>query len=174
MALESGKVATGDTIQATDYNKLRNDLLTNHTHGSGEGGTIDHKDLGETGDMSGMGHRHEDIDVHLNGSGPGPNSIDNPGGTQGVHGLASTAYVAGSLDSQLVIQADTDTGGTSGSVSFPVSFDAAPVVATGLQTSSSTYSEWDVRIYNVTASGFSWRASNSIDAIHWIAIGTKT
>ena len=173
MTLESGKVATGDTIQAADYNKLRNDLLDNHTHESGQGGTVDHKDLTETDDMSGMGHRHDDIDVHLLGSGPGANSIDNPGGNQGVHGLAASSYVAGALNNQWIIDAGTSSGQTNVQVSFTTAFDSAPYVTVAILASSGTPGDMGVRVHDVSASGFYWTASTSI-TLNWIAVGTKT
>ena len=172
MALESGKVATGDTIQASDFNKLRNDLLTNHTHASGEGGVVDHADLTETGDMSEMGHRHEDIDVHLLGSGPGPNSIDSPGGEQGVHGLASVTYVAGALNSQWVIDAGQTGSGKSGTVNFTTAFSSPPrVVVTPVYSSENA--NLSASVHTVTTSSFQWVCSVSVP-LNWIAVGTKT
>jgi len=190
MALESGKVATGDTIQAADFNKLRNDLLANHTHTSGEGGTVDHADLTETGDMSGMGHRHEDIESHLLGGGAGPNAIDNPGGSQGIHGLASTVYAAGAQGrkfdaswtaSQLVIQggyvtwSPTADYGTK-SVTFGDSgFDTlASVVVTPYYPGVADTHSPVLAITAASSTGFSVKSvSYTPTGFYWIAIGTK-
>ena len=148
MPLVSSKVAAGTEILADHFNKLRADLLTNHDHSAGKGGTVDHKDLAETDAMSGMDHEHGDIDVHLGqAAGPGPTAIDNPGGDKGVHGLASAAYVAGSIDEagvakQLVFRTGIGTivkmgGGNYGfTVTFSPAFSALPKVFATYQSQS--------------------------------------
>lgn len=111
MSITSGPVAPGQQIQAADFNKLWRDLcLTGGHNHNGEGGVIDHGSLGESVNMPSMNHRHEDIEYHLLGGGPGGNNIDAIGGNKGVHGLVGQAYVAGSNDSQLIICAGTITG----------------------------------------------------------------
>ena len=189
MTIESSKVAAGDTILAADYNKLRNDLLENHDHSAGQGGTPDHKDLTETGDMSGMGHRHEDLDVHLVGGGPGPNSIDSPGGDMGVHGLASSAYVAGSMGKttsgsytakQLVIQCgyqawDTTQYGTKNVTFGGGGFSAVPHVVVSPYKGAPGISEaLSLAIKGVYTTWFAvMNTSFTIDGFYWIAIGEK-
>lgn len=177
MTIESGMVATGETILAVHLNKLRNDVLSNHDHSAGQGGTVDHADLTETGDMPGMGHCHEDIDVHLNGGGPGPNDIDNPGGAYGVHGLASAARVAGCLGSnQLVMQCGSGSFGTA--VTFPVTFSSllnVQIQVKGAMTGDGHYpAESYLSAYSTT--GFTAQfqgGSFGGSGFFWLAIGTK-
>jgi len=89
MALVSSAVAAGQKILADHFNKLRQDLL-NHSHGGGEGGTIDHADLGESGPLNQGGYTHAQIDSHIDSS-----SAHVPTGTK----------VAGSGPNQLVVVA---------------------------------------------------------------------
>lgn len=131
--LQSSKVAAGVTILADHINKLWTDLVANHDHSSGKGGTVDHSDLSESAAMSGVSHTHGNIETHMNGvSG---SFGDNPGGSLGVHGLASDVYVAGCALQQLTIVAGiawgcaatgtlyyspdgTESGGGAGRVTF--------------------------------------------------------
>jgi len=189
MAIESGKVAAGDTILAADYNKLRNDLLVNHDHSSGQGGTPDHKDLTETDEMSGMGHMHEDIDSHLLGGGAGPNAIDNPGGTAGVHGLATSGYVAGVMGykyntsftaAQMVMQCGYQTWDTTQYGSKTVTFggggfSAVPyVVAVPYKGSPLNSETMSLAITAVGTTSFTVKNTfHIINGFYWIAMGTK-
>lgn len=95
MALVSSVVAAGQKILADHFNKLRQDLI-GHAHGSGEGGTIDHADLGETGPMSGRTYDHEDIDTHIDSSDvhglPGGTHIPGCGPNQTVQVAGKKAY----------------------------------------------------------------------------------
>lgn len=184
MPLTSSKVAAGTEILADHVNKLREDMLTNHDHSSGKGGTIDHSDLAETDEMAGMGHQHGDIDVHLLGSGPGPNSIDNPGGDQGVHGHSASVYVAGSVDyngtaKQMVFRCGTGTIVQKGGLQdqgFTVNF--APVWssvlgATATCTDQSTAGQ-KIRVTSLTTSVMEiradWELANKL--CYWLAWGT--
>jgi hypothetical protein len=186
MALTSSSVATGQVILADHLNKIRADLVTNHDHSSGQGGTVDHMNLAEsdTGNMSGFNHRHQDLEYHLLGGGPGGNSIDNPGGSQGVHGLAASAFVVGSIKSTngLVIHAGNEpVTAQTGTVTFAdtgVAFTA--IVAVILQSIvASPDQTWDrdVDVTSKSATGFSWECddeTNWPDSFDWIAVGTKS
>lgn len=174
--LQSSKVAAGIDILADHFNKLREDLTSNHDHSSGKGGTIDHKDLAETDDMSGMGHRHDDLDVHLVGDGPGPNSIDNPGGSEGVHGLASGVQVAGYLGTaQVVFQAGVispvvDEVVTE--VNFPFAFSTCIGVVLSPHDAATSIN-FAYHTHTVNNDKFSYYHDGNLDALHWIAWGTK-
>lgn len=176
MALTSSKVAAGQTILADHLNKLRDDMLSNHDHDGTYGAQVDHGDLLETSNIGSMGHRHEDIKYHMQGGGPGANNIDNPGGEQGVHGLAASAYVVGSLNSSngLVIQAGYEAvSATSGSVSFDTTFTSIIcVVLTPHGTISAN--DTDVFVTSFTTSGFAWNCAYQPTGFGWIAVGTKT
>lgn len=113
MAITSGPVAPGDEILADAYNKLWKDLATagGHNH-DGEGGTIDHADLGESGPISGITYMHSEIDDHID-------AFDE------VHGLASGVAVAGALSNDLVIVAGSKSSpGSAGNIYFSVNGDA--------------------------------------------------
>lgn len=185
MALVSSKLAAGMTILADHFNKLRDDLLSNHDHDGAEGAKVDHINLLEDqgGNMSGMGHRHQDIEYHLNGGGPGANNIDNPGGSQGVHGLAASAYVMGSIGLAFCLQAGTATlSSGSVNVSFTTPFSSVPIVV-ATYASARTYDPGnpteasDIYITGRATSGFTIHSSDAqFDAapVCWIAIGTKS
>ena len=111
MSITSGPVAPGEQILAADFNKLWRDLaLTSGHNHDGQGGIVPHEALAEDGNMAGMNHRHLDLEYHLLGGGPGGNEIDANGGSRGVHGLIASAYVAGSVSSQLIMVAGTISG----------------------------------------------------------------
>lgn len=118
MTITSSPVAPGDTITAAGHNALWNDLTqsSGHNH-DGEGGTVDHASLGESGEMSGQYHTHSDIELHMNGT--DQDFDDTPGGAKGVHGLGSAANVAGAMPRQYVISAGKKSSpGTSGTIYF--------------------------------------------------------
>jgi len=119
MALVSSFVAAGQKILADHFNKLRQDLV-NHGHGSGEGGTIDHADLGETGPMSGRTYDHEDIDDHIDATdnihglpggvkfpGCGPNQTITVAGKKAYSSSDLTIYLAEDGDSPADIILDS-------------------------------------------------------------------
>ena len=174
MPLQSSKVAPGIDITADQFNKLREDLLTNHDHSSDMGGVIDHKDLKETKAMSGMAHMHEDLDVHVNGGGPGPTDIDNPGGSAGVHGLHPSVYVPGVFGSQLVFRCGEIPASPEdhGHVSFspPYSVFGGVVISTAGRTG------WPggeaVTTGEEQADGFRWDTGGNNTKLYWIAWGT--
>lgn len=190
MAITSSKVAAGMTILADQFNKLWADLTANHDHSSGQGGTVDHANLADTGDMSGFTHNHDDLEVHLNGSGDG-SQVDNPGGDMGVHGLAASSYVCGSLgqisdgsdlsQGQLTIMTGYVTVGSdnSGDVLFTpiVAFSTAPHIVIG--SVSDAVNEGDshkqICVHTVTTSGFSWvvDGGQTRTGFYWMAVGTK-
>jgi hypothetical protein len=181
VSLVSSKVAAGITILADQFNKLWTDLTQNHDHSTGQGGTVDHKDLSESGVMSGVYHTHANIENHMNGL--AGSYGDAGGGDAGVHGLAASAKVAGSIGGQYVMQADTDTLDATGAcaVSFSPVFDSiVSVVATyaAARTDVGNPRESSV-IYltNVSATGFTAHTADpdqyANKAFNWIAIGTK-
>lgn len=190
MALVSSKVAAGMTILADHFNKLWTDLTANHDHSTGQGGTVDHADLADTGDMSGFAHNHTDIEVHLSGGGVG-DEIDNPGGSQGVHGLAASAYLAGNLGSgQLVffvgktasMPSDPTTIYFSADGSSPASieFDSAPFILVSLEGDSGgvSYHKDILDFDTITTTSFSLNVDHAGGSngtcVHFLAIGTKT
>ena len=174
MPLQSSKVAPGIDITADQFNKLREDLLTNHDHSSDMGGVIDHKDLKETKAMSGMAHMHEDLDVHVNGGGPGPTDIDNPGGSAGVHGLHPSVYVPGVFGSQLVFRCGVivPAGQDDGTVNFAPPFGSMGGVVISVGGSDGWPGGEAVTTYDEQTTHFKWRAGNGYPKIHWIAWGT--
>lgn len=179
MPLQSSKVAPGIDVTADQFNKLREDLLTNHDHSSGMGGTVDHGDLMETDSMAGMSHMHEDLDVHLNGGGPGPTDIDNPGGSMGVHSLHPSVYVAGILGSQQLVLmcGDETSSGTSGTTGFGTyTFGTCLGVTATIKASSGNPMDQGVAVHTLTTTGFSWIVSTDggkTNGFYWIAWGTK-
>ena len=94
MSLVSSAVSAGQKVLADHFNKLRQDLL-NHAHGGGEGGTVDHADLGETGPMLGRTYDHSDIDAHID--------------SEHVHGLPGVTKIPGCGPNQVIIVAGTKT-----------------------------------------------------------------
>lgn len=183
MPLQSSKVAAGIKILADHFNALWTDLVVNHDHSSGMGGTVDHADLSESGSMGGISKDHSDIDTHIEGTG---SITDTPGGPQGVHGLAAAAYVAGSLGSngtgaQLVVDigAFSPGAGSTGSETFTgTGFASAPAVILGCYHATETMpGEMQAIVTATSATGFSWRVSSSPQpkpsTVYWIAIGTK-
>jgi len=187
MPLVSSKVAAGIEILADHFNKLREDLLTNHDHSAGKGGTVDHKDLSESDEMSGMTHQHNDIEVHLQGDGPGPNAIDNPGADQGVHGLGAAAFVAGSIDSngvaaQLVMRAGVATLGSGNNrnvvvtLSPPFASVVSIVVTPRASAGKSGGADSDnFYISDVGTGSFTIRCISGVwdsHQVYWLAIGT--
>lgn len=187
MALVSSKVATGAKILADHINKLWTDMTQNHDHdGDTTGAKVDHLNLleSQTGNMSGMNHRHQDLEYHLLGGGPGANEIDNPGGDRGVHGLAAAAFVAGAFGykigdiftaGQLVFQAGyVACTGDNGSVTFGVAFDTIiGVIATSV-VATLDMDDRDVFIESKSVSGFDWHCHYKPDGFTWLAIGLKS
>ena len=106
-SIVSSKLVDGESAVYSTFNNLREDLLSNHDHSSGKGGAIDHAILTESAAMAGRICDHGDIDTHIAHGLAAAN--DNPGYNQGVHGLNSSVYVAGSLGSALVVKAGTAT-----------------------------------------------------------------
>jgi len=184
MALVSSKVAAGMKVLADHFNKLREDLLTNHDHSSGKGGTVDHGDLAD-GVISGTALDHEHINLHVQGSASAA-APDNPGGDQGVHGLNAASYVAGALGSQFVVFAGHLSGSlSSGTCYFSadgtnvsvVTFDATPLVF--CQIACNTYQANEHRaivdIDNVTTTSFDYRIDSAatVTDLYFFVIGTK-
>jgi hypothetical protein len=103
------------TIAADQLNRLRDDLLKNHTHASGEGGTVSHGNLTDE-EIDDTYLTHARINQHIQSTGTSSDP-DPTGGISGVHGLASGQYVVGHTRRQLVIQigsGTTDRGGEEG------------------------------------------------------------
>jgi hypothetical protein len=190
MALVSSKVAAGVQVLADQFNKLWTDLVANHNHSAGQGGTVDHKDLAETGTMAGMHHTHGNIETHLVGDGNSFN--DAHGGDRGVHGLAAAARVFG-----IVGHASQTQGGTTvltqaqmvavvgqfvptdadATVDFGLTFDDASQVYVLGQYVSDAGNVMDQgwRVTNVTKSSFdvSFGDGATPVAFNWMAIGPK-
>lgn len=183
MAIESSKAAPGTTILASLFNKLRNDVLKNHDHSSGQG-TVDHADLADSGPMSSVYHDHGNIETHMNGS--DGSFDDSGGGEQGVHGLGSGIRVCGVLGKtvdgvftagQAVILYGSETSPpTSGSVSFGTVFDVPPIVIPSYVKGEGNVRDQGWRIYTVTTEGFeySFEEGDAPSEFHYIAIGVKT
>ena len=120
MPIASSNVADGQTATAAQYNNLRDDVLNNHDHGSGGGIAINHGDCSD-GTITGTYHNHANLRTHLMGT--GESFDDNPGGSQGVHGLISGQYVMGSAGAQYIVAFGSDTlSGSTKTVSTGVSF----------------------------------------------------
>lgn len=178
MALQSSQVATGETILASHLNNLRQDVVANHTHTTGEGGTIAHSDLSD-GVISGTALNHTVINTHVQGTSTDSNP-DSPGGDQGVHGLAASSYVCGSLGSQLVIAAGEVTlSSRTANVTFSPAFStiiAITCTAYGAKTGTDNF-PMELYLTSVSASGFtvtSQTTSFESNKVYWIAVGTKT
>lgn len=179
MALVSSKVAAGITILADHINKIIDDLKTNHTHATGEGGQVDHANLADSGPMIGVYHDHDDIETHMNGS---TGSFDDtPGGDKGVHGLVSGGFVAGCLGSnQLYIQGDVDTlSSGSKAVVFPVAFSTLKSITLTLIGGPGGADHYPSDLYITSASASGFTANHSVssfesNSFYWMAIGTKT
>lgn len=61
MPISSGPLPSGNSVVGSEHNKLREDLLSNHTHsGSGDGATVDHTDLSNVGSRT-----HATIDTDI-------------------------------------------------------------------------------------------------------------
>lgn len=185
MAITSTVLANGQQSDVTHYNNLRSDLLTEHDHSSGKGGTVSHGDLSD-GAITGTYLTHEQLNKHVQGSGT-DTSPDDPGGNQGVHGLPSIAYVMGSVGAQLIMQHGTavtditsDVGGgyvdQCYDITFPTAFGSPPTVyVTPNDTNAAR-----VGIYNLSAGGctafvgfpFGEKATGQYGAtFSWVAIG---
>jgi len=82
-------------------------LLDEHDHSTGKGGIVSHGDTSD-GVISGTYLDHDALNTHVQGAGTSA-SPDDPGGSQGVHGLISTAYVMGILTGQYTMQVGTGT-----------------------------------------------------------------
>jgi len=159
MAITSTVLANGQQSDVTHYNNLRADLLTEHDHSAGKGGTVSHGNLSD-GAITGTYLTHEQLNKHVQGAGTSTEP-DDPGGSQGVHGLPSTAYVMGCVGAQLIMQHGTavtdDTVVVSGeyvdqiyNATFPVAFGATPTVYITPQDSNSAR----IGATNITTSGF--------------------
>lgn len=99
--IQSSDVLSGDEIRADQINRLYEDLIRQHDHSTNK---IDHALMAETGRLQGLDTDHERIDTHIVGD--GASFTDSPGGAQGVHGLTSIQYVAGSGKWQMIAQWD--------------------------------------------------------------------
>jgi hypothetical protein len=159
MAITSTVLANGQRSDVTHYNNLRSDLLTEHDHSAGKGGTVSHGDLSD-GAITGTYLTHEQLNLHVQGAGT-DTSPDDPGGSQGVHGLPSIAYVMGSVGSQLIMQHGVSVTDTTSVVSgsyvdqvatviFPAEFGDTPTVYLTPQDSNSAR----VGATNISTFGF--------------------
>lgn len=93
--LIASDVVAGYPITADQMERLFLDIWKNHQHESGDGGTIDH------GDVADDKAEHATMDTHIK---VGGSFADNPGGSKGVHGLASTEAILGITGNQMVIR----------------------------------------------------------------------
>lgn len=185
MAITSTVLANGQQSDVTHYNNLRRDLLTEHDHSSGKGGTVSHGDLSD-GAITGTYLTHEQLNKHVQGSGT-DTSPDDPGGNQGVHGLPAIAYVMGSVGAQLIMQHGTTvTDGTavvSGeyvdqtkAIVFPAAFGDTPTVyITPHDSNAARIGAASVTVNGFTALvGFPFgpKATGAYGAsFSWVAIG---
>lgn len=175
MALVSSKVAAGMTILADHFNKLWTDLTANHDHSSGQGGTVDHADLAETGVMSGRTNTHTMIDAHI-------------AAADGVHDLDNGVKIPGVLgNTQIVVFCGAkSTPGTGGTCYFsddgasPADATFGTVIAIFLQVAGetgSTYKTKDIADYdNVTTTSFDYHiaspSTNDATALNFLVVGT--
>ena len=126
---------TGD-ITADQFNRLREDLFKIHNHEQGPpnyGGAVAHSDLTDE-ILPGTFLTHALLSAHVQGTGTGA-APDNPGGSAGVHGLASSQYVLGIRPHQLLFQYGTGTTDRfddlyqqRGRGTFPIAYVEAPLV----------------------------------------------
>lgn len=179
-SLVSSRVAAGIAVLHTHINNLWTDLVYNHDHSSGKGGQVDHGELAETSEISGMNHTHSNIETHMNGSTGSFSDVG--GGDQGVHGHASVVYVAGSMDSQMVIMGGEDTLDGSGdcTVTFPQSFSVLKAISVTMSGTPANpgHPLQDTAPYTTgeSTSGFTAHANAECWAnttFYWMAIGTK-
>jgi len=186
VAINSTNLAEGQQSAASQYNTLRDDLITQHDHTTGQGGTVSHGDLTDAV-ISGTYIDHSDLNTHVQGSGTS-DTPDAYGGDRGVHGLPALAYVLGSMSSQFVAQWGTDTTNgyqvVSGSyvdqtktVTFPNTFASAPSVYVIPISADSAR----VGVYSVGTSSFQaligfpfggHATAQSNTDFYWIAVGT--
>jgi hypothetical protein len=102
--LQSSKVAAGMRVLADHFNKLWDDMITNHDHSTGKGAVINHANLSDSGAMSGFDYGHTDIDAHINAS--------------SAHGLPVEANVIGGPDSYVIVAGAKALPGTNGTCYF--------------------------------------------------------
>jgi len=95
------------TITADQFNRLRDDLMKHHDHATDRGGPVGHDDLTDE-PIDDTYLTHADLNTHVQGSGTSA-APDSPGGSQGVHGISSSEYLAGITKRQLVCQIGTGT-----------------------------------------------------------------
>ena len=192
MAITSTVLANGQQSDIAHYNNLRSDLLTEHDHTTGKGDVVSHGSLSDGVIISPTNTRltHEQLNIHVQGAGVSA-TPDDPGGSQGVHGLPPTAYITGCLTAALVLvigQNTTDdtvaiVGGggevdqtTTAPVSFGSTFTAAPCVIVTCRDTEATR----VSAYGATTTGFYPRIGFSAGAkatgqysasFDWFAVG---
>jgi hypothetical protein len=178
MAITASKVVAGMTILASHINKLIDDILS-HTHVSGEGGTVPHNVLSD-GVITGTYLNHVDISKHVQGSGTTEHGSDSPGGSQGVHGLNTSAYVAGAFGGQFYVQKGTCIPSTYldapyikyVTVTFSPAFASPPIIA--VTPTERPMSEPFYYLQDVVSGSFKLCSSGPYHdhVFHWIAIGT--
>jgi hypothetical protein len=166
MAITSSKVAAAAKVLAAQFNALWDDLMTNHNHSSGQGGTVSHTSLSNVGTKT-----HTQIDTHIEGGG---SWTDNPGGSKGVHGLDSDIYVVGSYGSQLIVDKGVVTlnGSGVGTVTFNGTFGASPAVIITPVQAPDAWVSLAVTARSTTGCTITGTASGWANKqVAWVAIG---
>jgi hypothetical protein len=186
----STNVADGDDTLASQYNNLRKDIydtIDGHDHGgtATSGKKVAHGDLVDDAAIQNTYLTHAKITKHVQGTGTSSDP-DDPGGSQGVHGLASSCYVMGSPTGQQVIQWGQDTFNSQSpgnwgakDVTFPTTFSSTPIVFLTFAQARVDGSDGQGGILyvedSVTATGFT--AVTKLEPFrtakfNWMAIGT--
>jgi hypothetical protein len=190
----STRLANGQRSDIAHYNNLRADILA-HDHSPGQGAVINHGDLadGVVTNPADTYLDHDALDTHVQGGGSSPDPDSGGGGAYGVHGLPSSAYVAGSLTSQCIVQygiGTTDNTVTIGTdegethvdqwtnVYFDTAFGDTPAVV--ITARAANYQSVRVSVQNVSTTLFSARVGYAYDTknqnstptqFNWLAIG---
>ena len=112
--LQSSKVAAGMRVLASHFNNLWDDLISNHDHSSGKGGTVDHANLADSGPMSGFTYDHGDIDDHIDAT--------------AAHGIPAEGKIVGGNDSYMIVAGVKASPGGGGTAYFSAD-GASPGVA---------------------------------------------
>jgi hypothetical protein len=186
MPFSSNVVDQEDTL-ASQYNNLRKDILDasqGHTHaGTASTGTkIDHGNLTDNAAIPSTYLKHATLSKHVQGALQGTDP-DLGGGSNGVHGLPSTAFVMGCVTGAVTVQyGETDLVESAIHVDFPVAFATVPTVFVTYAGSrpapgGTSYTGGPVYSQDVTVDHFTAHASSPEwygAHIAWMAIGAYT
>lgn len=176
---QSRLVNPGDTLNAADFNALRQDVLAGHGHDGTDGVRVGFRQLSVSG---------ADGSTAPPGGAVSYNQIANHvQGSAGVHGLNAVAHVLGAANSGLLVQIgsfnvpinSSPNNAADGTVTFPIAYTSTPLVF--LSWDGYSPNGWGtINVTNRSTTQFSWHASSSNDGGgqhittgFWLAIGAK-